>query len=123
MSDNNSKKGFGSPENRKNINRGGRPKGSKNKATVMSDDEFAEAIMSHDQEIIRRIMKIIRNGTDAAALKAAGMMMGWSIKLREDSLIISRKDEETGEEKSYEVKENPEGSGATVSYISTKMSS
>lgn len=90
----------------------GRTKGSRGK--VVSDEEFAKMIMKREGIILERMLKIIKDGKDADAMKAGIKWMEWSIKLRENGGIIATKEQEDGTEETYEVEEKKTASGDNV---------
>lgn len=112
-------KGFANPENRKNILRTGRPKGAKNK--VMSDEDFAKAVMAKDSEALERLTKIMREGTENNAIKAAFKILDMSVSIREKGgkLTVDKTDKE-GKKESFEVEEEQEqkANGTTGKVVS-----
>ena len=98
-------------EKGKSGNVNGRPKGAKSK--VMSDKDFAKAIQSNEMIVIKRMMDIVKNGSDGDALKAGIKMMEWSIKIREGALVLT-KTKEDGSKEEYEVEEKKQGNGEPV---------
>ena len=104
-------RGFACPENKKNI-ANGRPRGAKNK--VMSDADFTKAIMAKEGIVLERILKIVKEGKDADALKAGIKWMEWSIKIRENGGVLLTKDNEDGSKTEYEVQEKATGTNGSV---------
>lgn len=88
-------------------NPNGRPKGAKNK--VMSDEDFAKAVMAKDSEALERLTKIMREGTETNAIKAAFKILDMSVSIREKGgkLTIDKTDKE-GKRESFEVEEEQE---------------
>lgn len=99
-------------------NPAGRPKGSKNK--VLSDADFVKAITEKDSLVLTRILDIIRNGTEANALKAGIKWMEWSIKLRENGGIVMTKTEADGSVSEYEIEEQVTQGGSEGKVVSMK---
>lgn len=90
------KKGFALPENRKNISKAGRPKGSKNK--IPSNEEFSKQLLGGGTEAFEKIMSIIRKGDDKEALKASIKMLDLTVKIYENGGKLYIEKDPDGEE-------------------------
>lgn len=110
------KKGFALKQNRKNINRGGRPVGAKGK--VVSDKEFINTILSKDVEALETLLKIMRTGANSEKMKIAFKLMDTSIELRKNGNVLSVKKKDGDNETEYNVTED---SGNASRYKSLKI--
>lgn len=119
-------KGFANPELRKNINRGGRKQGSKNK--LPSNDEIRDEIKKGSLEAFSKIQRVMRNSdNENNVIKAAFKILdtGVSFISEEDKLAVKTKDKE-GNESSYSVKDGSvegkkSGTSGNVVLLSTEF--
>lgn len=113
--------GFADPKLKKNINRGGRPRGAKGK--VPTDAAIKESFKSSSSEAIEKLKSLMRNGNEANQLKSAIKIIDvtMSILVEDEKVKVSKKDSKTGESSEYEVEKRKDGSGGqVVSFLRTE---
>jgi hypothetical protein len=113
-------RGFADPKNRKNINRGGRKKGSV--SVVPSTKDIEDGFLKSNTKALNKILEIMENGSESNQLKAAFKIADTNVQIvkERNQIKVKKQNAKTGEKESYEVeKATGTDGGNVVKFIST----